>query len=209
MTGNISVNTQSSIRIDAGTLIIRVDPFGINEAVHDADIIFITHEHFDHFSPDDIVKVRKPGTVFAAPVSMGKKLTGMGIASPVLMKPGDTADIRGTAVSAVAAYNAMKPFHPKGNGWLGYVITAGGKRIYAAGDTDAVAEAKAVRCDIALVPVGGTYTMNYKEAAALVNLIQPEAAIPIHYGSIVGSRKDGDKFAELVDSRIQVDIKLF
>jgi L-ascorbate metabolism protein UlaG (beta-lactamase superfamily) len=209
MTENITVNTQSSIRIDTGDLIIRADPFGLTEELHDADIILITHEHFDHFSPDDIVRVSKPDTVFAAPESMRKKLAGMQTGETVFLRPGDKTEIRGIPVEAVAAYNIMKPFHAKPNGWLGYIVTVGGKRIYAAGDTDATKEAKAVRCDIALVPVGGTYTMNAREAAALVNEIQPGIAIPIHYGSIVGSRADGEKFAGLVDGNIKVEMKLF
>lgn len=208
MTDKITVNTQSSIRIDAGKSIIYIDPFGISGNPHDADIVLITHEHFDHFSPDDIGKVRKADTVFAAPKSMNGKLAGAGINKAVLMKPGDSAEICSIPLEAVPAYNIMKPFHPKSNGWLGYIVTVGGKRIYAAGDTDAVREVKAVKCDIALVPIGGTYTMDCKEAAALVNAIRPETAIPIHYGSIVGSYIDGEKFTELVDSSINVVIKL-
>lgn len=208
MTNNISVNTQSSIRIDSGSAIIRIDPFKISGAPHDADIILITHEHYDHFSPEDIEKVRKPDTVFAAPKSMKNKLEVAGISNAVLLSPGDKTEISGIPVEAAAAYNTLKPFHPKSNGWLGYIVTAGGKRIYAAGDTDAVKEVKAVKCDIALVPAGGTFTMNYREAAALVNEIRPETAIPIHYGSIVGNSSDGENFGKLVDKSIKVVIKL-
>ena len=208
MINNISVNTQSSIRIDGGSLIIRTDPFGIQGEPHDADIILITHEHYDHFSPGDIQRVRKPDTIFAAPKSMKSKLAGIGADGAVLLSPGEETVISGVPVEAVAAYNSLKPFHPKSNGWLGYIVTVSGKRIYAAGDTDAVKEAKAVKCDIALVPVGGTYTMNYKEAAALVNAIRPGTAVPVHYGSIVGSKSDGENFAKLVDKTITVEIKL-
>ncbi|MCR4780299.1 MAG: MBL fold metallo-hydrolase [Ruminiclostridium sp.] len=209
MTENITVNTQSSIRIDGGSVVVRADPFGLTGEPHDADIILITHEHYDHFSPGDIAKVRRPDTVFAAPKSMAKKLAAAGIENAVLLAPGESCEIRGIPVEAVAAYNIMKPFHPKGSGWLGYVVCVGGKRIYIAGDTDAVKEAKSVRCDIALVPVGGTYTMNYKEAAALVNELSSEAAVPIHYGSIVGNKTDGEAFAKLVRDGISVEPKLF
>lgn len=208
MIDNITVNTQSSIRIDCGSAVIRIDPFGITGEPHDADIIFITHDHYDHFSPEDIGKVRKADTFFAAPAGMKKKLAGIGADNAVLLSPGENCEIAGFPVEAVAAYNTLKPFHPRSNGWLGYIITAGGKRIYAAGDTDAVKEARAVKCDIALVPVGGTFTMNCKEAAKLVNEIRPGIAVPIHYGSIVGNRTDGEDFGKLVDDGIRVELKL-
>ena len=208
MINNISVNTQSSIRIDCGTTIIRADPFKIAGEPHDAGIILITHDHYDHFSPEDIQKVRRPDTVFAAPESMKSKLESIGISNAVLLSPGEKTEIAGIPVEAVPAYNTLKPFHPRSNGWLGYIITVNGKRIYAAGDTDAVKEVRAVECDIALVPVGGTFTMNHKEAAKLINEIRPGIAVPIHYGSIVGDRSDGEKFRKLVDSGIEVVLKL-
>ncbi len=208
MTDRITVNTQSSIRIDADGLIIRIDPYGITGEPHDADIVLITHAHYDHFSPDDISKVSKDGTVFAAPAGMKKELVKEGIASPVLLSPGDTVEIAGIKVETVCAYNSGKMFHPRSNGWLGYIVTVNGKRIYAAGDTDALKELESVKCDVALVPIGGTYTMDYKEAASLVNTIRPEAVIPIHYGSIVGKRSCGDSFAKLVDKDIKVVLKL-
>lgn len=208
MINNISVNTQSSIRIDCGTAIIRADPFKIAGEPHDAGIILITHDHYDHFSPEDIQKVRRPDTVFAAPVSMKNKLESIGIGNAVLLSPGEKTEIAGIPVEAVPAYNTLKPFHPRSNGWLGYIIAVNGKRIYAAGDTDAVKEVRAVKCDIALVPVGGTFTMNHKEAAKLINEIRPGIAVPIHYGSIVGDRSDGEKFRKLVDSGIEVVLKL-
>ncbi|MBR5089322.1 MAG: MBL fold metallo-hydrolase [Ruminiclostridium sp.] len=207
MTERITVNTQSSIRIDCGELVIRIDPYEIGGEPHDADIVLITHEHYDHFSPDDLKKVSKPDTVIAAPRSMEKKLSAAGIKDAVLLEPDEKTEIRGIPVETVRSYNQLKVFHPKSKNWLGYIVTVNGNRIYAAGDTDAVPEAKAVKCDIALVPIGGTYTMNAKEAAALVNEIRPAAAIPTHYGSIVGSKSDGDKFAKLVDKGIDVVIK--
>ena len=208
MTDRITVNTQSSIRIDAGDAVIRIDPFRITGEPHDADIILITHAHYDHFSPDDLAKVSKPGTVFAAPKSMEKELSKAGIKDAILLGVGEKTEIGGFAVETVAAYNVGKAFHPKKNGWLGYIVTVDGKRIYAAGDTDANDDVKAVRCDIALIPIGGTYTMNAKEAAAFVNEISPETVIPIHFGSIVGSKSDGEKFAKLVDKSIKVVMKI-
>ncbi|MBQ3918374.1 MAG: MBL fold metallo-hydrolase, partial [Oscillospiraceae bacterium] len=164
MTDNITVNAQSSIRIADGDRVIYADPFRIQGEPHDADIIFITHEHFDHFSSEDIEKVKKDGTVIVVPESMAGKVHGA-----VTIKAGDRTVIGGIEVEAVRAYNKLLPFHPKSAGWVGYILTVGGSRIYIAGDTDATDEAKAVRCDIALVPIGGKFTMDAKAAAALVN----------------------------------------
>lgn len=205
---NISVNTQSSIRIAGKDTVIRFDPFQIAGEPHDTDIIFLTHDHYDHFSPDDIRKVSKPDTVIAAPKHMEKQLAALKPAGVVLLAPGETTEIGAILVEAIAAYNTLKPFHPKSSGNLGYVVTLDRQRIYAAGDTDAVKEAKAVRCDTALVPIGGTFTMNAKEAAALVNTIQPKTAIPIHYGSIVGKLSDGETFRQLIAEGIETKLLL-
>lgn len=207
MQNQITVNAQSSIRI-GGETVMYFDPFRITNVRNDADIIFITHPHFDHFSPADIAKVRKPETVFAAPESMAAELRQAGITNAVLMQAGETRTICGIAVEAVPAYNLNKKFHPKQNGWLGYIVTVGGMRIYAAGDTDATEEAAEVRCDTALIPIGGTYTMDPAEAAALVNRMQPQTVIPIHYGTVVGSRSDGDAFAKRVQQGITVSLRL-
>lgn len=208
MKPDITVNTQSSIRIAGAGLVIRFDPFRIPGEPHDADIIFITHAHYDHFSPEDIRKVSKPGTVLAAPNSMEKELAKQGLTNTVLLSPGETSKVLEIPVEAIAAYNILKPFHPRSAGGLGYVITVDGLRIYAAGDTDAVREAKAVRCDVALVPVGGTFTMNAKEAAALINVMQPKIAVPIHYGSIAGDPGDGETFQKLVADGIEAVLLL-
>lgn len=205
MRRQITVNAQSSIRI-GGDQVLYFDPFRITDARKDADIVFITHPHFDHFSPADIARVCKPETVFIAPESMAAELKAAGITEPVLMKPGEIKTISGIAVETVPAYNISKQFHPKQNGWLGYIVTVGGKRIYAAGDTDATKEAAAVQCDIALIPIGGTYTMNPAEAAELVNRMRPQIVIPIHYGTIVGNPGDGAAFAKLVAPGITVSL---
>lgn len=205
MRRQITVNAQSSIRI-GGDQVLYFDPFRITDARKDADIVFITHPHFDHFSPADIARVCKPETVFIAPESMAAELKSAGITEPVLMKPGKSKTISGIAVETVPAYNISKQFHPKQNGWLGYIVTVGGKRIYAAGDTDATKEAAAVQCDIALIPIGGTYTMNPAEAAELVNRMRPQIVIPIHYGTIVGNPGDGAAFAKLVAPGITVSL---
>ena len=209
MTGNITVNEHSSIRI-AGEKVMYFDPFRISEAEHDADIIFITHDHYDHFSPEDIAKVSRDNTVFAAPANMVSAFAKAGITEDrvTFMKPGGTAEICGISAEGVPAYNVMKPFHAKSKGNLGYVVTVGGKRIYVCGDTDNIPEIRNIRCDIICVPIGGTYTMNAKQAAELVNAVKPAEAIPVHYGSVVGTAKDADAFAKYVDASVKVSIKI-
>ena len=208
MTDNITVNTQSSIRIDTGSKIIRIDPYRIPGLPQDADIVFLTHAHYDHFSPDDLERVSKPGTVYVAPVSMKTQLEKAGIKDAILLSPGNVKEIEGITVEALRAYNTKKSYHPKSQDWLGYILTINGVSIYAAGDTDATPEAKKVKCDIALVPIGGTYTMDFREAAELINLIKPKIVIPIHYGSIVGSRDDGKNFKKLLNEGIETVFKL-
>lgn len=207
-TANISVNTQSSIRI-GGSAELYFDPFQIKGETHDADIIFITHDHYDHFDPDSIRKIRKEGTVIAAPSGMKQELQkAAGDCALVLMAPGNEQNIGSIKIQAVPAYNRLKPFHPKRNGWVGYNVLMDGVRYYVAGDTDAVRELSSVECDVAMVPIGGTYTMTAKEAAKLINEIRPQVAIPTHYGSIVGKPEDGDVFRKYVDPEITVETRL-
>ena len=210
MTENIEVFTQNSIRIRSETGTIYIDPFHMKEEPKDADLILITHDHYDHFSPEDIGKVSRSDTVLVVPEKMAGKAreaTGM-VGSIETVKPGEHREISGLLLETIPAYNLLKPFHPKSAGWVGYILCLEGKRIYIAGDTDATKEAKAVRCDVALVPVGGTYTMDAKKAAELINEIRPTVAIPVHYGSVVGSAADGDTFAANVKDPVRVEKKI-
>ncbi len=207
-TDNITVNTQSSICID-GSKVLYFDPFQIREENHRADIVLVTHSHYDHFDPESISKIAKDGTVYVVPASMEKELRGaVREGELITVNPGDVVETGGIRIQAVPAYNRLKPFHPKRNQWVGYVVTMDGIRYYAAGDTDAVPELEKISCDVALVPIGGTYTMTAKEAAKLINAIGPKTAIPIHYGSIVGKKEDAEIFRELVRKDITVEIKL-
>ena len=199
----ITVNTQSSIRIDNG-LVIYFDPFKIEKETHDADIIFFTHEHYDHYSKEDYIKVAKKDTIYVMPKSMGSDFDDIAI----LLNPGDIKHILGIQVEAYRAYNIDKPYHPKDNNWLGYKLDLKGYSIYVCGDTDYIPELKNVKCDILFTPIGGKFTMDYNEASKLTNDIKPKKVIPIHYGSIVGSENDFDKFKELVDKDIEVIKKL-
>lgn len=201
----IIVNTQSSIRIETEGKVIYVDPFEIKIDSHDADAIFFTHAHYDHFSEKDFSRLVKDDTVFAAPESMEKETKGL---NAVLFRPEECKEVCGIRVEAIRAYNPHKLFHPKRNNWLGYVLTVEGERIYICGDTDCTNEAKAVSCDTIILPAGGKYTMNYEEAAELVNAIKPKRAIPTHYGTIIGEKDEGEKFAALVNPDTAVEFRL-
>ncbi|MBQ5427969.1 MAG: MBL fold metallo-hydrolase [Oscillospiraceae bacterium] len=210
MTENIRVLTHSSIRIQSGDTVLYVDPYKVSGRPQDADYVFITHDHFDHFSPEDIEKVSCDKTVLVVPEKMRDKVLQeadetRGI---IPVKPDAPYDINGFSFETVPAYNRLKPFHPKAAGWVGYIFCLDGKRVYVAGDTDATPDARKVRCDVALVPVGGTYTMNASQAAELVNTIRPAAAIPTHYGSVAGSAADAESFREKVDPAVHVEIKM-
>ena len=177
---------------------------------HDADYILITHDHYDHFSPEDIRKVAKADSILVVPEKMADKAQEAAgdVGKIETVKPGVYRELNGLEFETVPAYNLLKPFHPKSAEWVGYVLRIDGQRIYIAGDTDATKEAKAVKCEVALVTIGGTYTMDAEKAAELVNAIRPNVAIPVHYGSIVGKPTDGKVFAENVKDPIKVEFIL-
>ncbi len=205
---HIQINTQSSIRIE-GSKTVYFDPFQIRTVSQDADFICITHAHYDHFDPNSIEKVCRKDTEFIAPAGMKKELEKITAKEKLhLLSPGEQFKFADLSITAQPAYNKLKPFHPKRNGWLGYLLEMDGISYYIAGDTDAVKELQGIKCDVALVPIGGTYTMAAKEAAGLINKMKPAAVIPTHYGSIVGKPGDVDVFKKLVDPDIHVVIKL-
>lgn len=210
MTDNIEVFRHNSIGIRSSLGMIYADPFKMTAEPGDAAFILITHDHYDHFSPDDIAKAAGKDTVLVVPEKMEKKAGGVKdlVAAIVTVKPGESRVINGLELETVASYNIMKPFHPKSAGWVGYILNLDGKRIYIAGDTDATKEAAEVKCDIAIVPIGGTYTMDAKKAAELINTMQPEVAIPVHYGDIVGKPSDGEEFAKYVKDPVRVELKI-
>ncbi len=206
MTDKIEVFKQNHIKVNDKNKIVHIDPFLVDAASNDADFILITHDHHDHFSPEDIKKTAGEHTVLIVPENMKDKAAEAKnlVEKIVTVRPGESCNVDGLEFETVASYNIGKPFHPKEAGWVGYIIKTDGKRIYIAGDTDATDEAKAVKCDIALVPAGGKYTMDAREAAELVNKIRPEVAIPVHYGGIVGTSGDGKTFEKLVADGIKV-----
>lgn len=204
----ISINAHASVRLETEQGIIYFDPFKIKKAENDADFVFITHSHFDHFSARDIKKVSDAYTLFIVPKSMlsDVEAAGFPIEKIIAFEPVESKTVNGLEIEAIHAYNTNKPMHKKEYGWLGYVVTVEGKRIYVCGDTDATPEGEAVECDIAFVPAGGTYTLNAEEAAEFVNRMKLKKAVPYHYGSIVGGKSCGKKFAALVNGEIETEL---
>ena len=190
----LDVLFHSSIKIEKNGIICYIDPFKVDKNYNDADYIFITHSHYDHYSKADIAKVKKEGTIIIGPEDVDE---------PGMLKvaPNQDYELEKMSFETVRAYNKEKPFHPKANNWVGYVLNIDGVKYYIAGDTDCLEELKQINCDVAFVPVGGTYTMDYREAAELVLGMNPPIAIPTHYGSIVGDKEDGYKFKREVESK--------
>ncbi len=207
MLESIEVLCHSCIKFNKGE-VIYFDPFKIEKNYNDADVIFITHDHYDHYSEEDIDKVVKEGTIIVAPEDLLTKLLKKGFErdNMVLVTPNQKYTVKGIEFQTIPAYNVNKQFHPKANEWVGYVLKIEGVTYYIAGDTDITEENKKVKCDIAFVPVGGTFTMDYKEAAELINEIKPKIAVPTHYGSIVGEKSDGVSFSKLVSPEIEVEV---
>ena len=210
MTDQIEVFTQNSIRIRSDAGLIYVDPFRIPETPNDAEYILTTHDHYDHFSPEDIEKVSRKDTVLVVPEKMMKKAREAQhlVGRIETVKPGEHKIVQGLELETVPAYNNLKPFHPKRAGWVGYIFSLAGQRLYIAGDTDLTKENRLVRCDVALIPIGGTYTMDAKKASELINVIKPNVAIPTHYGSIVGRAEDAVVFSSLVKPPVRVEVKI-
>ena len=207
MLEDITVLCHSSIKMNKEK-VIYIDPFKIDKNYNDADIIFITHDHYDHYSEEDIDRVKKEDTVIIVPEELLTKVLRKGFRQDYIITvlPNQKYMVEGIKFETVPAYNTNKQFHPKENEWVGYIIEIKGIRYYIAGDTDITEENKKVKCDVAFVPVGGTYTMDFKEAANLINEIQPKIAVPIHYGSVVGTKQDAIDFSKLLNPKIECKI---
>lgn len=192
----------SSIRI-GGSAVVYVDPWQIQGEPKDADLILVTHEHHDHYSPEDIAKISKPDTCIVVPEHM----RGLNIGGAQYVEAGKKYCFKGIPVETVAAYNIGRPFHPQENGNVGYVVQLDGITYFIAGDTDKIPENEVVFCDVALVPAGGKYTMDALQAAELVNAIRPKLAIPTHYGTVTDSADAAEVFRTHVAGGIEVEIQ--
>ena len=196
------------IRIDTNP-VIYVDPYQIEPGV-EAGILLITHEHYDHCAIDDVKKVLGEETVIVTEKDSAAKLKkeiGVAVEAKInVVTQGDVINVKGISITAVPSYNVDKKFHPKSNGWLGFVVEIDGVKIYHAGDTDLIPEMADIKCDIALLPVSGTYVMTADEAVIAAQRIRPTVAIPMHYGSLVGDGGDAESFRKSLDGKIDVKI---
>jgi len=190
--------------------VIYIDPYQVGGNPPKADVVLISHEHFDHLSLEDLKKIVSPSTVIIAHKQSHGELSKLKAKELKLMKPGDTAKVGKLEVEAVPAYNVNKfrepgkVFHPKEDGKLGFILTVNGVRIYHAGDTDVISEMQSIRPEVALLPVSGTYVMTPQEAAEAVAAINPKVVIPMHFGSIVGQRNDAETFKKLVKCQVEI-----
>jgi len=197
---NIHWLGHAGFRIDAEK-IVYIDPFQI-DAGPKADIVLISHSHYDHYSPEDLDKIVQAKTIIVTEKSTAAQLSG----NVQVMAPGDYLDLEGIGIEAVAAYNTDKHFHPQSNGWLGFVLAIEGVRIYHTGDSDFIPEMKSVQADIALLPVSGTYVMDPPQAVAAALAINPEYVIPMHYGKIVDDAHQAAEIEAALEGKIKVHV---
>ena len=188
-TNNITINTQSSIRIESNK-IIYFDPYKIDNKLSDANIIFITHDHYDHFDINSINNIKNNDTIVVAPKMMKDVIENIKFKEYIYLDPNEEIKLDDINIKTIPSYNINKPFHPRSSNYLGYIITSNNITYYIAGDSDNTLEARSVKCDIALVPIGGKFTMDVMEASELIKIINPKVVIPTHYGSIVGNISD-------------------
>ncbi len=184
---------------------VYIDPYNIkSDAI--ANFILITHTHYDHFSEKDLMMIANQYTVIFAPTDAVPKLKEMHFPGEIVtVTPNNTYQRENLILETVPAYNLFKGFHPQSNGWVGYIIELDRKRIYHSGDTDALEELKKItNIDVVMLPVGGTYTMGPKEAAELANAIHPKIAIPMHYGTVVGTVSDAEEFKRLFNGQTRI-----
>ena len=195
---NIEWLGHASFKI-SNSKIIYIDPWKIKNN-DKADLILITHEHYDHFSLADIQKLIGDNTIIVAPEYAAPKIIG----NVKTIRPREKLNIKGIEIEAVRAYNINKKFHPIEKDYIGYIINLDNTKVYHSGDTDLIPEMRSIKTDIALLPVGGTYTMTAEEAANAANIINPKVAIPMHFGDIIGTREDAEKFKSLCKCKVEI-----
>lgn len=205
MVSNIHWLGHASFRIEGDELVIYIDPWKLGDGPK-ADLILITHDHPDHLSPEDVAKVQKKDSTIVTVAAAAAKLSGQ----IEVVRPGDEVTVRGIPIRAVPAYNVNKfrspgvPFHPQESGYVGFILTVEGQRIYHAGDTNYIPEMGSIDADIALLPVSGTYVMTADEAMEAVKTIKPQVAIPMHIGGGIGSLTDAEHFKERASVPVEI-----
>ena len=203
---NFNVNSNNSIKI-VGSKVIYVDPYEIEDSMNDADYIFCTHSHYDHFSEEDIKKILNENTKIITVESARNNAERMIKKENILIvEPNHDYKIDDIEFSTTYAYNVNKQFHPKENKWVGFIINLDGIKYYIAGDTDNIPEINGITADYAFLPVGGTFTMDYKEAAELANNLNVKTVIPTHYGVVAGSKEEGKKFKDLIQGKEVIEV---
>ena len=200
----IEVNYHSSVLINDS---IYIDPLNITKDVM-AQYVFITHPHWDHFSINDINKIITKNTQIICPLSMKDEINNIFDNPITFVQPNKQYIIDGLKFSTIPSYNLDKQFHLKQYNWVGYILDINGVSVTIAGDTDLTPELKKVKTDILLLPIGGTFTMDYKQAAQAVNIIKPKKVIPVHYGEVVGNAKMAQKFKQLINKDIECEIQI-
>lgn len=204
---NVNLFKHNSIKIINNNLNIYIDPFRIDVVSNDADIIFITHSHYDHFSIDDIMNIKKDTTKIVSTKDTYKEIKNyFKDEDIIIVEPNKSYNILGINFSTVRAYNVNKEYHPIENDWVGYILNIDEKKYYIMGDTDVNEDNSNIECDVLFVPIGGKFTMDYKEAADYTNSINPSVVIPTHYGLIVGDVDLGEKFKELINFNIECEL---
>ena len=203
MLDNVEVFCHSSIKINKER-VVYFDPYNIDNDYKDADIIFITHDHFDHYDINSILKIKNDNTHIVCPYSLKDEVIKYFDEEHIhLVEPQKEYSVYGISFNTIWAYNIGSSYHPKENKWVGYVVNLSGVKYYVMGDTSETIESKCVKCDVLFVPIGGKFTMDREEAKHLTNIIGPKIAVPIHYGSIVGTKEDAEYFVNNIDASIQ------
>jgi L-ascorbate metabolism protein UlaG (beta-lactamase superfamily) len=197
----IDVFAQAAIKM-VGDKVMYFDPYLIKDEYHDADYIFITHDHYDHYDEESINNIKKDNTKIILPMCLKDKPNNL------VVEPNKEYEIDNIKFKTIPSYNLEKPFHPREKEYVGYLIELEGLTYYIMGDTDVTSEALEIRPDVCFVPIGGKFTMDYLEAVDYINKIKPKKVIPIHYGSIIGDITLGKEFKEKINNNIEVEIKI-
>ena len=203
---NIQVFNQASIKL-TGSKVIYFDSYQLEEEKHDADIIFITHDHYDHYDEKSLSKAMNENTILVVP-NILKESAGKLTNNILVVEPNKTYTIDDITFETIPSYNKEAPFHPKEKAYVGYNVTIDNTKYYVMGDTDRTEEANNVKTDVCFVPIGGTYTMNVDDAIAYINELKPKKVVPIHYGSIVGDITLGTEFKNKIINEIEVEIQI-